>query len=154
MSEDKDISLLDKVAPCGLICYTCTGYNQGVIKELSGKLLHYLEGYEIFVKSKYSNDFSLVNNCIKVLNYLKGQNCPGCRNEDHQCQNRNCIIRSCIRKKGYSFCADCVDFPCNSVHEGKEFMELWKNANKRIKEVGIEKYFDENKDKSQYTRFK
>ena len=146
-------NILDNVAPCGLVCYTCNGCDHGIIKERSNELLHYLEGYDDYVFRSCPEDKNLISNCMQVLKQWVNLDCPGCRNGDNLCQNQNCVIRPCTREKGYDFCARCPDFPCDKVHEGKEFNDIWLEANKTIRESGIEAYFEEQRNKSQYTRY-
>ena len=43
--------LLENIAPCSLMCYTCGGYEKGAICKLAGELSGYLEGmYEFYEK--------------------------------------------------------------------------------------------------------
>lgn len=43
--------LLENIAPCSLMCYTCGGYKNGAICKLAGELSGYLEGiYEFYEK--------------------------------------------------------------------------------------------------------
>ena len=152
--DDKKHSILDNVAPCGLVCYACNGCNHGIIKELIGKLLGYLDGYDDYVTKSWPDDSNIIKNSMQVLKHWESLDCPGCRHEDHQCHNQNCHIRSCTREKGFDFCAECVDFPCDKVDEKKTFTDFWIAGNTRIRDAGVEKYFEEQKDKSLYTRFK
>lgn len=46
-------SLLEKVAPCSLMCYTCTAYEKGIICESENTLLKYLDGIEAFWKANH-----------------------------------------------------------------------------------------------------
>ena len=151
---DNQIDILDNVAPCGLICYTCNGCDHGVVKELTTGLLHYLDGYDDFVQKSWPEDSKLISNCIGVLRHWADLDCPGCRHEDNQCQNQNCVVRSCTREKGYKFCAECTGFPCDKIQEEREFTDFWKAANAKIRDIGVEAYFEEQKSKSQYARFK
>ena len=40
--------ILTKIAPCSLMCYTCSAYKQGVICKSSQTLLNYLNGIKEF----------------------------------------------------------------------------------------------------------
>lgn len=48
----KNVDLLNAVAPCSLICFTCSAYSEGVICNLSTQLHNYLEGYADFLTPK------------------------------------------------------------------------------------------------------
>ena len=43
--------LLENIAPCSLMCYTCGGYEKGAICKLAGELSGYLEGIYDFMRS-------------------------------------------------------------------------------------------------------
>lgn len=36
--------LLNNVAPCSLLCYTCTAYAEGIVCQSAKALLHHLDG--------------------------------------------------------------------------------------------------------------
>lgn len=40
--------LRDQIAPCSLLCYTCSAYEKGVIRTLSKELLHYTQSLAEF----------------------------------------------------------------------------------------------------------
>ena len=40
--------LLARIAPCSLLCHTCSAYADGVMAELSRELLHYTQGVAEF----------------------------------------------------------------------------------------------------------
>lgn len=40
--------LLKRIAPCALMCHTCTGYYNGIICESAKTLLNYLDGIKEF----------------------------------------------------------------------------------------------------------
>jgi hypothetical protein len=49
-----------------------------------------------------------------------------------------------------NYCAECSEFPCGKAKDffatiNKIIGQGWESGNKRIKEVGIEKYFNEKK---------
>lgn len=147
--------LLNNIAPCGCLCYSCTGCAHGIIVQSSKTLLHYLDGYSSFLEKQDHKDKPLVDTCIRVLSYWSKLNCPGCRNDvSNQCTLENCFVRDCIKEKQLDFCADCENFPCDKAHESKAFMNTWLNASTRIREVGAEQFFSEEKEQSHFTRFK
>ena len=49
--------LLEYVAPCSLLCYTCPGYENGIIASCSKKLCNYFEGYYEFNDKNLSNEY-------------------------------------------------------------------------------------------------
>ena len=48
------------------------------------------------------------------------------------------------------FCFECGDFPCEEVNFEAGLREKWLRANERMREIGVEAYFNEVKDRSHY----
>ena len=142
--------LLRLIAPCGLLCYTCDAMKNGVINELAKKLLYVLDSYASFLESSPSarpisgkyKDFQ------EVLKYFAGVKCNGCRED--RCLNSNCIVPECTKKQDIYFCYECKEFPCNKTGFSDGLKEKWIRKNNKIKAIGIEKYFDEEKNLSHY----
>ena len=57
--------IIKKVAPCSLMCHTCSAYNDGVICVSAKTLLKYLEG----IKEFYS-EINFLNKSTMSLNNL------------------------------------------------------------------------------------
>ena len=75
--------------------------------------------------------------------------CNGCRNNPaHGCSIKGCVIPSCTKEHGVSFCSECDTFPCNNIDTSiytQEVIDLWLEGNNRIKEIGIEKFLKKRK---------
>ena len=142
--------LLRNVAPCGLVCYTCGGCDYGVLKECSKKLVNHLDGITDFL-GKDTPSAKNIEAGYPMLEFFMDFNCPGCRDENHNCQIENCVYRECTKSKQIDFCAECDDFPCNKP---QLIPYEWEGANTRIREVGIERFFEEEKIKPHYAHFK
>ncbi len=73
--------------------------------------------------------------------------CFGCGSEKRlaYCTD-NCKIYSCAEKKGIDFCIECEEYPCEELKrfqaEAPHRIELFQ-MQERIKEVGLEKWFEE-----------
>jgi len=146
--------LLRNVAPCGLVCYTCTACGHGVVKEHAQKLSFYLTGVSDFLASQHMRgDKKKLDACMATLEYYSRQSGPGCREEETQCSFKNCVIRACTREKHIDFCADCADFPCGKIDLPDVFTDKWKASNTRIREAGVEQYFDEEKEVPHFLRY-
>ena len=138
------------IAPCGLLCYTCDVMKDGVINESAKKLLHVLGSYDSFLEScpgsrpiseKY-NDFK------EVLEYLADVKCNGCR-KDH-CMDSSCIVPECTKNQNIYFCYECKDFPCAKTGFPDGLKEKWIRKNNKLKEIGIKKFFEEEKNIPHY----
>lgn len=154
--------ILNSIAPCSMSCSTCTGCQYGQVSHHAKELLHLLEGHEEFLdknlKKEYRHkldEFKMFQKKLKKYAYPK---CAGCRNgRSNSCSIKGCIIPECTKEHNVDFCAECSEFPCNKVNEStykKTVLEKWLNGNKQIKKNGIEKYYEENKNKPHYINHK
>jgi len=143
----------ERLGPCGLHCGKCFAFKEGDIAKSSGDLKNDLGEFSIYAKrfvdlldkpvfEKYP-DFK------EMLDYFSTAECSGCRNE--KCKLfKDCRVRMCSEKKGVDFCFQCSEFPCNNTGFDDHLNERSVNINLRIKEIGVEKYYEEIKDKPRY----
>ena len=59
--------IIKKVAPCSLMCHTCSAYNDGIICVSAKTLLKYLEGIKEFYEVHMPNAVESYNNFEGVL---------------------------------------------------------------------------------------
>ena len=142
--------LLNKIAPCVLLCHTCAAAKSGVIRERSQKLLQYLEGFEGYVEmlSAYQPGLKKYPEFAEVLRLLADASCDGCR--DGVCKFPGCEIAPCTKEKGHDYCFQCESFPCDKVDQVPVLKRVWLKANQRMKEIGPEAYFERMKTRSHY----
>ncbi len=158
VSED----ILNAVAPCSLFCSTCTGCKSGEISKHAKELLRLLEGHEEFLdknlKANYRHKLDEFKIFKKKLEKYANPKCDGCRNGGaNGCSIKGCIIPSCTKEHGIDFCAECPEFPCSKVNEKiykKNVIDKWLRGNSKIKECGIDSYYEENKDIPHYIEHK
>jgi hypothetical protein len=62
----------------------------------------------------------------------------------------NCIVPECTKNQSIYFCYECRDFPCEKTGFDDGLKEKWIRKNLKIKEVGVEKYFEEEKNIPHY----
>ena len=116
-------------------------------------LRNYFVGYYDFMienlPKEYMNvadDFSKFNR--QLISYTQPM-CNDCRNNPaHGCSIKGCVIPSCTKEHGVSFCSECDTFPCNNIDTSiytQEVIDLWLEGNNRIKEIGIEKFLKKRK---------
>lgn len=160
--EKKESELLDSIAPCSMLCKTCTGCKQGSISYHAKELLKLLEGYEEFLeknlKPAYRHKLGEYQLFHKKLQKYANPKCDGCRVGGHRgCSIENCFILECTQAHNVDFCAFCKDFPCDKVNEkvfDQSILEKWLRGNQKIKEIGIEKYYEEKKEEPHYINYK
>ena len=57
---------------------------------------------------------------------------------------------TCHAEKGVDFCFQCDEFPCEKTHFDADLKRRWVQMNNRMKEVGVEAYYEETKDAPRY----
>lgn len=94
-------------------------------------------------------------NCALCIAYQRKDNkCSGCSYETFKVHCMNCSIKNCdmFRHNNSKYCFECSKFPCHQVkaldkrYRTKYGMSMIDNLN-RIKEIGIRKFVQEEKDK-------
>lgn len=154
--------ILKDVAPCSLFCSTCTGCKYGEISNHSKELLRLLEGHKEFLdknlKSAYRHkldEFIAFEKKLKKYAYPK---CDGCRTGGaNGCSIKGCFINECVKEHSVNYCGECPLFPCDKVNKNifkERVINKWLEGNKRIKEVGIIKYYEERKNNTHYEDYK
>ncbi len=158
---DKE-KILKAIAPCALCCYTCPSMKDGVIAQTAQKLHHYFDGFcefnQMMLPERWRQreaDFQAFDD--KLVKYSK-RHCNGCRDNTHgQCCIEGCFILECTSSHGVEFCAECAEFPCNKLKSDifhPVVIAEWKEGNERIREVGIEQFYEEITSRSHYLPFK
>lgn len=141
------------IAPCGLDCGKCYAYIDGNIKKLSSQLKTALGNFDIYAE-RFSelidgDIFKKYPDFKELLTYFASADCKGCRKENCRIFP-DCKVRDCSEKKGVDFCFQCSEFPCKDTGFDEHLQKRSIEINKRIKEIGVDKYYDEIKDKSRY----
>jgi hypothetical protein len=139
------------LAPCGLVCYTCAAAKEGAIQAHAGALSRLLESFDRFAEqfSTYEPRLNKYPDFKEVLLLLAEGSCEGCRSG--KCMYPDCYVSPCIAEKGIDFCYECEAFPCEEVNFDRALRIKWRRANRRMREIGAEAYFEEVKDRSHYT---
>jgi hypothetical protein len=141
------------LAPCGLSCEKCFAHVDGDIRKYSLKLKEQLGNFEIYAKRFETllgaPIFKNYPEFKEMLNYFASENCMGCRNE--QCRLfKSCGVRSCHQEKQIDFCYQCDEFPCNKTNFDEQMHKMWVLRNEKIKETGIEPYYQKTKTRPRY----
>ncbi len=145
--------LISKFGPCGLLCEKCFAYNNGLIKLHAEQLKNNLGAFDNYAKrfvtlldepvfNKYA-DFK------EFLHLLSSSNCQGCRKQECHLF-KDCKVCHCYKDKGLDYCYECEDFPCDNTGFDDNLKQRWLNINQKIREIGLESYYNEIKDKPRY----
>lgn len=142
--------LLRLVAPCGLVCFTCTAAKNGAIMQHSQTMLELLDGFDGFAErfSNYEPRLKKYPDFKDILLMFSEASCEGCRGG--VCMYPDCYVSPCTIEKGYDFCYECDSFPCEDVNFDPGLKRKWRTANHRMRDIGVEGYFLESKDRSHY----
>lgn len=149
--------LLNKIAPCSLVCHTCGGYAQGIICESAKQLSEYLEGVQEFYEKHCPDKVGRFRVFTEELEQFATGKCSGCRNrEHHSCSIKGCFILECTKEHGVDFCGECHEFPCNktqAIFEEEVYLQ-WLEGNKEIKALGIEEFWEKNRVRPHYKPYR
>lgn len=142
--------ILEHLAPCGLSCLKCFAYTKGEIGAHSQALRQHLGRFDIYADrfSRFLPQFSDYPAFKRMLAYFSEPDCTGCRTGT--CKYPNCGVAICYRQKGVDFCFQCEAFPCDRTNFDPHLYLRWIDMNLRMKEIGVEAYYDETKNLCRY----
>jgi len=147
----KKKDLITIIAPCGLNCGKCLAFEDGEIRSHAQELLKLLgENFSGYAARFADMDpvFGGYEQFAALLEYLATGACGGCRKQG--CLFKACRVQECVREQGVDFCFECEEFPCG-VHGFPEGLrKRWEGNNRRIKALGLERYYEEVKDEPRY----
>lgn len=149
-----DIENIKKhLSPCGINCGKCFAFSAGDIKKHSMALKENLGNFDVyaqrFVELLNEPVFTKYPEFKEMLRYFSNVNCGGCRQE--KCKFfKNCRVRDCSERKGVDFCFQCAEFPCNNTGFDENLRKRSVEINKKMKEVGVNVYYESIKDKPRY----
>jgi len=79
--------------------------------------------------------------------------CEGCRGPPDAHWSADCKMLQCARKRGIQYCFECSEFPCTLLNEfsadGVAHHKRTVENMKKMKEVGIETWIEDQKRKGQ-----
>jgi RimJ/RimL family protein N-acetyltransferase len=142
-----------QLGPCGIYCGKCFAFSDGAIKHHSSELLKALGNFEPyanrFITLLEEPLFAKYPDFKELLTYFTRGWCKGCRNDNCKLF-KGCKVKECSRTKAVDFCFQCPEFPCENTGFDVNLRNRWLPINKRMKEVGVERYFEEIKGNSRY----
>ncbi len=146
-------TIKNRLAPCGLHCGRCFAFSEGDIRYYSKRLKESLGNFDIyaqrFVELINEPVFKKYPDFKELLSYFASVDCNGCRKESCKIF-KECRVRNCHVHKNVDFCFQCADFPCKDTGFDQHLYQRSVAINRRMKEIGVEKYYEEIKDKPRY----
>ncbi len=142
--------ILKDLAPCGLSCRKCFAYNKGKIGSHSRELQKLLGNFDVYAErfSTFLPEFKNYPEFKEMLQYFVQGDCKGCRNGT--CKWPDCGVTACFQEKGVDFCFQCHEFPCEKTKFDPHLKKRWIQMNNRMKEIGVEGYYEETKGQPRY----
>ena len=142
--------ILAFLAPCGLSCRKCLAYSEGEIRTHSSELQKLLGNFDIYAErfSAFLPVFKNYPDFKKLLTYFTKADCHGCRKGTGIYSN--CGVVTCYKEKGVDFCFQCEEFPCEKTNFDPHLHRRWIEMNNRMKEIGVEGYYEETKGRPRY----
>lgn len=151
MEEPEDYqTILGRLAPCGVDCGRCTWYVDGRVKRGAEQLQAELEGFERLAE-RVAGDYPVLASYPEfaaVLDALTKGSCTGCRAGGSSLHT--CAARVCFREKGVDFCFQCDEYPCSRMNSSEELERHWRTANDSMKEIGVDRFFRESRERPRY----
>jgi hypothetical protein len=132
------------------LCFAWASAKDGAIRTHSQALLRLLDSFDSFAEqfSEHEPRLKGYADFKQVLLSFSEAGCEGCRGGN--CMYPGCSVWPCIQAKGDDFCFECEAFPCEKVGLDSPLGVKWLRANERMKEIGVEAYFNESKATSHY----
>lgn len=126
---------------CGSYCHTCDWFT-GKIKKTFQSALDMLEGYGFKKLLEGKADRDNLKRALQVL--AQSGICSGCKAEITQNSKEDrCQIRQCCFGKGFDFCYQCSEFPCDTLKNNPGVIKFGCLENlKEIKGKGLDSWVD------------
>ena len=145
--------IINNLGPCGLNCSKCFAFENGTIKQLSTELKENLGNFDVyaqrFVELLDQAVFKKYPDFKEMLNHFANVECKGCRNDDCKLF-QDCNVKQCSKGHSVDFCFQCEEFPCKKHGFDEHLEKRWINIQNKMKEIGVEGYYDEIKDLPRY----
>lgn len=142
--------ILKELGPCGLNCRKCVAFARGDIKQISTELQRLLGDFDRYAErfSSFTPVFEDYPAFKELLAHFAQADCQGCRGG--HCRYPNCGVVKCHVDKSVDFCFQCDDFPCEKTNFDDDLKRRWLQMNNRMKDIGVEAYYQETKDAPRY----
>jgi len=143
--------VLQNLAPCGLNCSKCMAFADGLISRHARELSRLLGSFDTYAErfSKFIPVFNDYPQFKNLLDFFTQADCRGCRKGE--CKYPNCVVPECSRERKIDFCFQCDEFPCEKVTFDPHLKKRWLSMNRRMKEIGAERYCEETRNTLRYT---
>jgi hypothetical protein len=142
--------ILGRLAPCGIDCQRCVMCADGIVQRTASELSVALEGFDKMAArmADHAPGLAEYGKFQQVLGLLTEVTCTGCRAGGSSLPF--CSARTCFREHGVDYCFQCEDYPCTHNEYPEQFEQRWRATNDRMREVGVERFYQESLLKPRY----
>lgn len=148
-----NLGILNHLGPCGLNCSKCFAFWDGKIQKLSSELKENLGNFDIyaqrFVNLLNEPVFQKYPDFKEMLNHFANVKCKGCRKDECKLFT-SCKVKQCSKDHSVDFCFQCTGFPCQKHGFDEHLENRWISIQNKMKEKGVEDYYNEIKDLPRY----
>jgi hypothetical protein len=123
------------IAYCGIYCRLCDYYT-GKIREAAGQLLSLVKKHKelkLFAEVEKAYNFEEFVKGLKWINERLTPCVGGCRGGGGWTE---CPMRKCCIERGFDFCYECPDFPCQTI---QKYPRLVENL-RELRRIGVEEW--------------
>jgi hypothetical protein len=142
--------ILGRLAPCGIDCHRCVMCADGVVQRAASELSVALEGFDKMAArmADHAPGLAGYEKFQQILGLLTEATCTGCRAGGSTLPF--CAARTCFRDHEVDYCFQCEEYPCSYNDYPEQLERRWLAANDRMREVGVEQYYEESLSKPRY----
>jgi hypothetical protein len=145
--------LNNKIGPCGLLCEKCFSFQNGQIMYHATQLKEHLGNFDNYAKrfTTLLNEpvFEKYQAFKELLDLFSSGTCEGCRKQECHLF-KDCKVKQCYKVQKVDYCYQCNHFPCDNTGFDENLKLRWVKINTRIREIGLDNYYNEIKDKPRY----
>ena len=142
--------ILERLAPCGIDCGRCVMRVGGVVQRAAAGLADAVEGFDNMAArmAEHAPALGGYDRFKQVLGLFAGAPCAGCRAGGSTLPF--CAARTCFKEQDVDFCFQCSLYPCYRNSYPELFAETWRKNQDRMREVGVERFYEESLQKPRY----
>jgi hypothetical protein len=142
--------ILQRLAPCGIDCERCVMRTGGVVQRAAARLADAVEGFDGMAArmAEHVPPLGGYDRFREVLGVFAGAPCAGCRAGGSTLPF--CAARTCFKEQGVDFCFQCSLYPCDRNGYPDPFAQTWRKNQDRMREVGVERFYEESLRKPRY----
>jgi hypothetical protein len=138
------------ISCCGRYDCSLCAYNTGLIVNIAKELKTFCDKYgSMRLIAEYHGGYDY-DAFMQGLNWIASKEpCKGCRLGGGWSWWPDCPVRNCVLERGFDFCHQCEDFPCERLKRGPlpEGRRVIIEANKQMREIELDDWLKKIREK-------